>query len=284
MIMTNATAKIDPFTLPCWRWEVAEQLFNEPDRDEIPEDQITRDVLTYLKTWDTSQFPEIHTSLQIFQEDGLRRAELEARILCGQSDSEIAGFCKCTPEVVQVYADLFFCVRDFSHASDWLLKHAVGQPHFYGYGDHNLRQMWNWFGLMVPNEILNWVIQSYYDELKPDDKPTLSIYLRPASRVDLGLQVLIAESVFPNLLSNDRWEHEFMDYFNLTQELPTTEERMEAVQIYKRDRIKFAYLHLMGKIKNEPCKRKPRKTARRSPAREISKIRQKLQALESKSP
>ncbi|QDU09619.1 hypothetical protein [Gimesia aquarii] len=280
MILTNATVKGNPFTPLNWRWEIAEQLFSEPDLDEIPEHQVTRDALTYLKTGDRLKFPEIHTSHQIFQEDGLRRAELEARILVGQSDSKIAGFCNLTPAVVQVFADLFFCVRDFPGTSDWKLIKTVGKPHFRGYCNHNLRQMWNWFGLTGQSEVLNWVIQSYYDEFKPDDEPTLSVYLRPTSSVDLGLQALIAELAAPIFHRNNRWEEEFMFYTLSIKLLATQEEKDRALQQYKKDRVKYVYQSLTGQIKSQPPRRKVDKTASGSPERLIKKIQKKLRSLE----
>ena len=284
MIRTNDTVKMDPFTPPCWRWEVAEQLFNKPALDEIPDDQVTRDALTYLRTGDSSQFPEIHTSRQIFLEDGLRRAALEARILVGQTDAEIAELCKYTPELVQVYADLFFCVRDFPKASDWKLRYTVGKPHYYGYQDHNLRQMWNWFGLMEQPLVLNHVIQTYYDELRPDDEPTLSVYLRPTSSVDLRLQAVIADGIFPNFQSANRWELEFAYYSQLINLLQTQEEKSSALQEYKKDRIKYVYQYLKGKIKSQPPERKEYSTASRSPVREIRKIQERLRSLELGAP
>lgn len=282
MIMTNAMFMADPFAPPRWKWEVAVQLFKQPDLKDVPEDQVTRDALSYLKTGDTLQFPEIHESIQIFKEDGLRRAELEARILVGQSDSEIAGFCKLAPEVVQVYADLFFCVREFPGASDWLRVHTVDKPHFNGDANHNLRQMWAWFALPKEPVLLNLVIQSYYDELKPGDEPTLSVYLRPTSSVDLKLQSLISEIIFTPFLLIDKWGLEFFEYFYLTQALPTRAARDRALQEYREDRIKYAYQFLKGKIKKQPPKRKPRKprkTSPISPAREIRKIQRKLRSL-----
>ncbi|QDT30015.1 hypothetical protein Enr10x_53740 [Gimesia panareensis] len=212
MILTNATVQGNPFTPLSWRWEAAEQLFRQPDRNLAPHDQVTRDALAYLKNGDRMKSPKIHAARQISEEDGLRRAELESRILVGQSDWEIAEFCNLTPEVVQVYADLFFCVRDVPGGSDWKLRYAVGKPHFYGYQDHNLRQMWNWFGMTGQQEVLNLVIASYYAELKPGDEPTLSVYLRPTSSVDLRLQALIAELIPPSIQPSNRWEEEFMFY------------------------------------------------------------------------
>ncbi len=280
MIMTKAMFMADPFAPPRWKWDVAKQLFEQPDLKDVPEDQVTRDALSYLKTGDTLQFPEVDESIQIFKEDGLRRTELEVRILAGQSDSEIAGFCKLTPSVVQVYADLFFCVRDIPGGSDWKLKHAVGKPHFHGYQDHNLRQLWAWFALMKEPVILNLVIQSYYDELKPGDEPTLSVYLRPTSSVDLRLQALIAERIFRGIHPDNGWAQEFMFYFLWIELLPTQEERDRALQQYKKDQVKYIHQYLTGQIKNQPPKRKTRNTASDSPAREIRKIQKKLRSLE----
>lgn len=53
MIMTNATVKDNPRIRPYYRWKVAELFFNQPDRKEVPNDQIIRDALTYLKSEDS---------------------------------------------------------------------------------------------------------------------------------------------------------------------------------------------------------------------------------------
>ncbi len=281
MILTNATVQGNPFTPLSWRWEAAEQLLRQPDRNLAPHDQVTRDSLAYLKNGDRLKYPEIHAAHQISEEDGLRRAELESRILVGQSDLEIAEYCNLTPEVVQVYADLFFCVRDVPGGSDWKLRYAVGKPHFYGYQDHNLRQMWNWFGLTGQQEVLNWVIQSYYAELKPGDEPTLSVYLRPSSCVDRRVQGQIAMRIFSDFQPLNEWEHEFAYYYLLTQALPTQEERDKAFHEHINDRIKYAYRFLKGQIKRQPPQRKRRNTAPVSPDIKISKIQNRLRSLEA---
>ena len=280
MIMTNALVKADPFALPSWRWDVAEQLCNQLGLKVVPEDQVTRDALSYLKTGDRQKFPEIDISYQIFKEDGLRRAELEARILVGQSDSEIAGLCKLTPAVVQVYADLFFCVRDIPGGSDWKLKHAVGKPHFHGYQDHNLRQMWNWFGLTGQTEVLNWVIKSYHDELKPGDEPTLSVYLRPSASVDLRVQALIAELIPPILQPHNRWEQKFMFDSLSIRLMVTSEERDRALQKYKKERVKYVYQYLTGQIKGQPPETKSHNTASGSSESVFKMIQKSPRSLE----
>lgn len=280
MILTNTIVEDKPLIRPCWRWKGVELLFNEPDRKEVPDERVTQDALKYLKTRDTSKFPEIHSSYQIFQENGHRRAEMEARILAEQSDSAIGGFCKVTPKVVQIYSDLFFCMREVSGASAWKLRHAVGKPYVDGFRDHNLRQMWALIGLTKQKQLLNLVIESFYDELKPDDELTLSVYLRPDSNVDMLVKCHIAERILKIYGQDDRWGYEFIDYFNLTQDIPEPEERKIAVQEYKLDRINFAYLHLMGKIKKHPRRRKFRKESPSSPVKEISKIQKRLRSLE----
>ena len=240
MIMTNALVKADPFALPSWRWDVAEQLCNQLGLKVVPEDQVTRDALSYLKTGDR----------------------------------------QLTPAVVQVYADLFFCVRDIPGGSDWKLKHAVGKPHFHGYQDHNLRQMWNWFGLTGQTEVLNWVIKSYHDELKPGDEPTLSVYLRPSASVDLRVQALIAELIPPILQPHNRWEQKFMFDSLSIRLMVTSEERDRALQKYKKERVKYVYQYLTGQIKGQPPETKSHNTASGSSESVFKMIQKSPRSLE----
>jgi hypothetical protein len=58
--------------------------------------------------------------------DKLARAELEGRLLAGQSIEEVASLCARTPEVVVAYVRLFFDVEGKLDAKLYLLINAVG--------------------------------------------------------------------------------------------------------------------------------------------------------------
>jgi len=53
---------------------------------------------------------------------------IQARLLAGQSDEEIAKKQALQPPVVGLYARLFFDVRDRLEATDWIMRQAVAAP------------------------------------------------------------------------------------------------------------------------------------------------------------
>jgi len=193
MSLTNEVPQMSLFAPPCQRWKMACEISESSQADYIPEDQITQDAVDYLKSQDEALYPEIHKACQIFQQDCLSRAELEALILVGESDAEIAEHCDLSPEVVNVYEKLFFSLRHRDTPSDWLLKHTVGAPHFTGFKDHHLRQLWAWFALHGVPEVLDQVIWAYFEELEHTDDMGLSVYLHPGSHVHPDLQAMIAD-------------------------------------------------------------------------------------------
>jgi hypothetical protein len=216
---------------------------------QIPEDQITQDAVNYLKSQDEAQYPEIHEAYQIFQEDGLCRAEMEARILAGQSDAEIAVHCDLTQEIVDIYEKLFFSVRHRTSPSDWLFKHTVGPPHFTGFKNHHLRQLWAWFALHGVPEVLEEVIGAYFVELQNTDASGLSIYLRPGSYTHPDLQAMIADCVTPYFPPLYPWDHVFLRYCQSLQGLPISEELQTPPSQNYHTRIKVAYGVLTSGLK-----------------------------------
>jgi hypothetical protein len=65
----------------------------------------------------------------LWSDGGLLRAEVEARILAGQTDVEIAIEYGLVPEAVRWFEAAFFCVRDRLRARDWITGRVIGR-HF----------------------------------------------------------------------------------------------------------------------------------------------------------
>jgi hypothetical protein len=64
--------------------------------------------------------------------DSLRRWEVEARLLAGESDKEIAARCGLTPEAVRCYHGVYFNVRDFLEIDGYILAVVIGPKAHYG--------------------------------------------------------------------------------------------------------------------------------------------------------
>lgn len=75
------------------------------------------------------RWPELHDARALAEADGERRWEVEARLLAGQGDDEIAGHTGLSAGVVGLFASLFFHVRARLGASSWVLSRAIWRNH-----------------------------------------------------------------------------------------------------------------------------------------------------------
>ncbi|EDL59801.1 response regulator transcription factor [Gimesia maris] len=276
MSFTNELPQMSLFAPPCQRWKMACEFSESSQADYIPEDQITQDAVDYLKSQDDALYPEIHEACQIFQQDCLSRAELEALILVGESDAEIAEYCDLSPEVVNVYEYLFFNVRHRDTPSDWLLKHTVGPPHFTGFKDHHLRQLWAWFALHGITEVLHEVIGAYYEELQNTDASGLSVYLHPGSHVHPDLQAMIADCVTPYFPPLYQWDRVFLRYYQSILGVPISKELQIPPSQDYQTQIKVAYGVLTSGLKVTAAVWDCNLPIKESPTEEIENILQIL--------
>jgi hypothetical protein len=281
MLIKNKNADLPQSKALCRRWNHAAKMSKKPGSQCIPKDQVTKNAIDYLKTPNKALHPEIHTARQIFLKNGLKRAELEARLLVGQADTEIADHCSISPETVSIYSKLFFCVRERANDFEWLFKHTVGEPYFSGFEDHHLRQFWAWFALHGIPEVLDEVIRTYREELKPTDNPTLSVYLRPGSRVCHYLKHMLADCITPYFPPQNEWELEFVRYCQFVRSIPLDPDVETALSQNTHSHISFAYFALIGTLTVEFSKWRLDWSYQRSPVNEIKIIREILSSLAS---
>jgi hypothetical protein len=76
--------------------------------------------------------------------DGLLRALVEARILAGQCDEDVARSCGIDGAVVALFESLFFRVRDRLSARDWVVAQAIRATPAAGFRD--LGRLWRAVG------------------------------------------------------------------------------------------------------------------------------------------
>jgi hypothetical protein len=71
-----------------------------------------------------------------------QRWEIEARLLAGQSDDEIAGRLGVEAEVVLAYEKIYFDVRDKLESTDWIRFNAIGPGLYQGFDPGDLELVW----------------------------------------------------------------------------------------------------------------------------------------------
>ena len=188
---------------PSWRWELAERIFagTEPPSS----DAIIRSAVRFLAEASTNSRgnPECPTvtavaaAAEIYGQLDLRQAEINARLLAGQSDQEIAERCGVAAEVIAAYAHLFLDVRGSLSAVSWLQVHVLGSGPHRGFRDHELAEWWAQQALVGGPRWLDHLISTYRAVTTPSDPLALSNYLTRSPGVDLNLKALVATCMIP---------------------------------------------------------------------------------------
>ena len=130
-----------PFRRPDWRFErVLEMVQREtPGRTSKRDDEYVQALRNFILRYraytgqplDQLAFanPGLYWAYQIHDrrhDDGARMAVMiEARILAGQNNVDIAKELCTIPEVIDWYEKIFFNVRDRLHAHDWVVDHVL---------------------------------------------------------------------------------------------------------------------------------------------------------------
>jgi len=123
------------FRSPSWRVEVAvcsanNQGSNDPDRRAIL------------------------AALDIYENGGAVKSEIEARILASESDSDIAARFKLDAATIAAYEMFCFNVRESLRARDWILARVIGKT--FHVGDH--AQIWRYFAYYGGPHVLELVL------------------------------------------------------------------------------------------------------------------------------
>jgi len=126
-----------PFRPPDWRWARATELVLGLDRKRQWDDAWVIRSRQFLKAQRrvghdvaghrvAREDLPVLGALSLKQGETRRRWEVEARLLAGQNDDEIATRIGVQPSDVTAYEALYFAVRDSLKASDWITFVAIG--------------------------------------------------------------------------------------------------------------------------------------------------------------
>ena len=125
----------------------------------------------------------------------------------GQTDAEIAAICGLTPDVISWFEALHFNVRQSLQAWGYILIHCVGPGRLIGFRADELAQFWRWATLAAGPLFLDRLIDTFHAVLKPNEAPTLAVYLRQDTGVAPDLQAFVASAVVPHYgPAGNAWE------------------------------------------------------------------------------
>ncbi|MBX7165136.1 MAG: hypothetical protein K1X74_02190 [Pirellulales bacterium] len=122
---------------PAWRWQRASDLIHAGrNACRRRDDLLTLRAVDYVRAWLRAgtarrqqtvirKFPEIHSARCLAESPREQRWMLEASLLAGLQDAEIARRLELSVDAVRGFAELFYDVRPGLEATDWVLEHAI---------------------------------------------------------------------------------------------------------------------------------------------------------------
>ncbi len=156
-----------------WRWHWAGQLLKcgeEPD--PVYDDDWTRRAFDYQRLVDehpaeflAETMPDIHAALQLNTTGGIRRWELDARILARESPETIQSKTGIAATVIECYEAMFFNVSSRIDCASYIESKTIGQSPFDG---QDVATFWNHFGYFYGPYFLDIVIDDFRSTGKPD--------------------------------------------------------------------------------------------------------------------
>jgi len=263
LVTTLRQADADPFLKPYWRWAAALNKVELPRRWRVKPEPEIAEAIAFLKGKRCPRRSQIDIARVIFEEDGLQRAELEARILAGQTDDEIAEYCDLPAEVITVYEELFFFVRRYYRATDWLLTNTVGRSHWYGFQNHQLRQLWAWLAMAGGPIILDYLVVAYRAAIGSGKTFGIDEYFNKDSPLDLGIRGYIAMLIIPPDRALE-WEMALDGRWRLISALEDPQIRQQEAEDFHRECISMARKVVGGMSCRSPNPR-PKKRPNRQP-------------------
>mgnify|MGYP001063825108 CR=1 FL=1 len=129
--------QFDPHLTPDWRWRDACRAAGEGRRVDTARDTAAvAEAVAYLRALRRCpdgdgperikrRWPDLHMCHCLAEDPGPRLWEVQARVLAGQGDDEVARCCGLSVRAAGLFEALFFAVRDRLGARDWVTLRAV---------------------------------------------------------------------------------------------------------------------------------------------------------------
>jgi hypothetical protein len=130
--------------------------------------------------------------------ESLRRWEVEARLLAGESFAQVAAKCDSTPDVIAAYHALFFDVQGSLEACDYIVNVVIGPKAHGGLSEADTEVILKLFGYTYGSPLLDAVL-AYYRDPPPERWGDLG----PDELAGLRTRLLVKASVVARGLPGD---------------------------------------------------------------------------------
>jgi len=250
IIFNEKAAATDPNATPQWRYEAIEALASEgntrkPKHRQV--DPVLEKYASELRKTGAFTNEAARVATKIFRADDEYRAEIEARVLAEESVSSIAAHTKLPEQVIQEYEFLFFDVRRFSEAEDWLVRNTTGLKHQSEYRVNDVRLFWGRQALEGGTVVIDELITSFKANRQVTDKFSLAVYLKNTGSVPLEIQSFVAINIIPQSGNGELWLVDFGMEHAAIEKIMSPASKASAVQALQAHVIECGRLIASGK-------------------------------------
>lgn len=113
--------------------------------------------------------PDLFWSYNMFGDTtNIIRYSIEAHVLAGSSDNEIAMRVNLAPSVVRAYCNLFFDVRDRMQCRQWVVHSIIGISVHNGLAEREYDLLWKLYGLMMGPHTLDVLELKFINPNRPN--------------------------------------------------------------------------------------------------------------------
>jgi len=193
-LLSKEFQQFDPYRSPAWRYEEAARL-NESrlrDAENSAPDNESRECVKFLRAWNRCtrgnvtdntveerkrrlalKFPGLFWAYMVYSrpEGDWIRTEIDARVLAGQTDEEIAQKVSTRPEAIKWYEALWFNVRDRLANQGYISNHIIGPTVGFGLTGSTLDMSAKFFGYFGGPYVLEYILRGSNGTVAKPSKP-----------------------------------------------------------------------------------------------------------------
>ena len=180
---------------PSWRWDTAKSAIESTCFCPI-DDRAVLAARRFLNRWAScrtafdldlvaTQMPNVFGAFTIYDEEGVTRHALEARILANESVHRIAAKTGFSAQVLQTYEDVFFDVRERLTQVDFILNQVIDRETRDRQDDTPYFVSWKVFGYLGGEAVLDSLMNSAPIARRPTNPDEVDAFLNQETQRSL---------------------------------------------------------------------------------------------------
>lgn len=156
------------------------------------------------------------------------RWEIEARILAGETDEEIAKKVGCEPEVIGAYESVFFNVREKLINTAYIVNVVMAEAVTRGLTERQYDLLWKMFGYRGGAHVLDAMISKFSAIEKPKKAEDVSQFFQDAAINSMRMKASVAAMTVP---INSHTQLALLDAYVKYVEIERTTENAAKAQV-----------------------------------------------------